>query len=353
MKLRLYRQPKTLVVLLATVASALALAALFSEGAVQVTFGTISVVYGCAFVLGIFCLIRIRANEGTVSFKKPERILIVAPHQDDCVLCAGGFGARNIRLGGETHVVYLTQPSDEVVKNIRREETIASWRLSGCPASNLHHFNILPHLGVRDAKKIRQAAQELQKIVDKIKPTILFMSLYEGGHAQHDIANYIMSFLIKKPQGIRIYECPEYSPFVSLMYTPHKILALLTRLFVGFVSYCGIAEGVDGRKILNLKMDRQEIELKRRMLREFRSQNGEALARNHGYPDRVIEWEDRPYRSQPFEYKYSFCRFVEILRIILPVWLVNKAFPGDYRSHGLERGITNMDVELYEPKVES
>lgn len=349
-KLRIYRRPGMVVALLAAAASAFALAALLCDGTVRAILGSVSGIYAGVFVLGLFCLVRIHVNEGRVSLEKAERMLVITPHQDDGVICAGGFGAKNRRLGGETHVVYLVQPGDGEMRSTRREEAIAAWGLAGCPPENLRHLDLLPRKYLNEPGRIRGAAQKLQEILDEIRPTMVFVPLYEGGHVEHDIANYIMSFLVKKPRGMLMYECPEYNPYVSLTRTPHKILALLTRVFAGLVSYYGVAEGVDGRGVLNLEMNEREIELKRRMLRQFESQHGDALAANSGYPDRVIEWKSCPYRPRPFRHEYSLCRLVAALRRTRLAWFAQKLFPGRYRTYGLDRGITNLDDILSERK---
>ena len=352
MKLRLYWRPGMLVGLLAAAALALGAGAFFTRGVAGWLLGIAATVYGCAFGIAAACMVRIRAREGMIALVRPERILIVAPHQDDCVLCAGGFAARNTRLGGQTHVLYLVQPADEETRRIRQREAISSWALVGCPPERLYHLDLLPAPGRPDPARIREAAQEIERIISTVCPTMLFVPLYEGGHLQHDIANYVVSFLVEKPKGMKVYECPEYSPCVSLAGTPHKVLSMLARLLGGLVSYYGLPEGVGDAPILNLDMDEEELALKRRMLEAFKSQHGDALALHHGHADRVIPWTNRPYRAEPFDYGRSLCRMIQGLEKTRLAWVVRKLFPGDYRSHGLPFGITNMDRELREDHEE-
>lgn len=199
---------------------------------------------------------------------------------------------------------------------------------------------------MKETLKIVEAAKRLQWLIDEIRPAVLFLPLYEGGHVQHDITNYIVSFLIKRPANMRIYECPEYSPYFSFIHTPHKVLGMLSRFFLIFVSYFGPPEGLDGREILVLNLSDEELGLKKKMLKAFSSQGGDSLANTFGYPDRAIEWVERPYRSSPYKYKGSLSHFLQILRGTSIGWLAKRMFPWEYKTVGRESGITNLDEEL-------
>jgi LmbE family N-acetylglucosaminyl deacetylase len=338
---QLRRKPKIVVLLLAFY---LCIFIFLGYSGKSLFFIMLAFMYAFVLFVGVLSLYRIYSKEAIIHFDKPEKILIVAPHQDDCVISAGGFGIRNLQLGGETHIVYLTMEVSTDLAETRRKEAIEIWNHVGC--HNLYHLDVLPKKSERNPKKIYDAANQLQSLIDKISPTILFVPLFEGGHVQHDITNHIISFLIKKPREMYIYECPEYSPYFSIRHTPHKVLGMLSRFFLIFVSYFGPPEGLDKRTILNLELDSNEIELKKRMLRAFHSQEGDSLAGYYGYPDRVIQWEERPYRPHPFEYRGSLAYFIQIFRKTSFQWLVKRLFPYDYKSVGLAQGITNLDDEL-------
>ena len=57
------------------------------------------------------------------------------------------------------------------------------------------------------------------------------------------------------------------------------------------------------RSIYKVRLDDGELALKRRMLGTFVSQNGPSLAQASAYPDRLVEWRPRPFRSRPFKLK--------------------------------------------------
>ena len=303
----------------------------------------IALLYGLAFAFGLYALCAIRKKEVSLTFDRPERLLIVAPHQDDCVICAGGLGIANIRQGGETHVAYLYRDRRADVAEVRQQEAVHAWALAG--GCNLYHLNVLPALGERSPVRIRETADRLQELIDRIRPSVLCMPLFEGGHVHHDITNYVISYLVRRPSGLRIYECPEYSPYFSFTNTPHKVLGLLSRCLLFFVSYFGPSEGIDPRPIFELRMSGADIDLKRRMLRAFESQGGRHLAGRFGWPDRLIEWVEKPYQATPFNYRGSLAHTLHRLRKTSLQSIVKRLFPWEYKSVGLAEGITNIDYE--------
>jgi hypothetical protein len=303
--------------------------------------------YGGLTLASAYALWRIFQTEKCFVFDAPQRLLILAPHQDDCVICAGGIGIRNQRLNGTTYVAYLVQDENPGMPERRREEAIAAWAIAGIPSENLFHLNILPRLAFVSATQMEQAAVALQTLMDSVKPTLILMPLFEGGHIHHDLTNYLVSFRLKLPSGMHIFECPEYSPYLSLRKTPHRIISLCARWLGGVVSYYGPPDGIDGRPVLKLALSDEELELKRKMFLEFKSQNGKSLSQTRNYPDRVIEWTSRAYRAQPFDYNVSYARFVLRLEKYFPARWVRRLFPGQLTTFGREPGITNLDKEFH------
>jgi LmbE family N-acetylglucosaminyl deacetylase len=320
----------------------LLLATLMAEGPGRHALAAATMVQAVGLGLSSLLLLRIRRLERPISFDRPERMLIISPHQDDCVLMAGGAAARNLRLGGETHVVYLA--ADRRIQDVRRQEAVASWELAGLPEVNLHHLDVLPPLGTRDPASIEKARASLQQVFEALKPTVVFMPMFEGGHVQHDLANYIVSFLIKTSDGTRIYECPEYSGYLSWRNTPHRMLGMMARLLLGRFPYFGPPDGVDGRTVLVLDMNQSEMLLKKQMLKRFQSQNINAA--HCYYADRYVEWQEREYRAQPWRYRFSACHLRASLERVVPPRLATRLLPLQARSYGTREGITNLDVEL-------
>ena len=66
-----------------------------------------ALLYSLLALLCLWAWLRTFALERRSDWPKPERLLILAPHEDDCVISAGGIGARNVKLGGVTRVLHL------------------------------------------------------------------------------------------------------------------------------------------------------------------------------------------------------------------------------------------------------
>lgn len=291
---------------------------------------------------------RCHAIERWVSWETRERVLIVVPHQDDCVICAGGIAIRNQNLGGETHIIYLVQDDKPGMCERRKAEAIAAWALAGVTADCLRHLDLLPALYERNPVRLSHAALELKRLIDEISPSVLIMPIFEGGHIHHDLTNHIVSSIVDRIDSIRVFESPEYSPFVSLRWTPHRIIALCGRWLFGLVAYYGPPDGIDDRTVYKVRLDRNELALKRQMLAAFASQNGESLMATRTYPDRIVEWRRRQYRARPFDLECSFLGFVQRLERWMPTSVVNRVFPLQRGTVGREPSVTDLDHELGE-----
>ena len=191
MKVRLYFRPTLAIFLLA------AAALLFWSG----WFMTLSIwrwifllaatFYSVLFGLACYALLRCRAIENWIEWIRPERLLILAPHQDDCVICAGGVGLRNAKLGGETFVTYFVQDEVPDIAARRAAEAVHAWSLAGVPASKLRHLDLLPPLYSRRPECLPALLQEIARLIDEVRPTIVIMPMFEGGHIHHDIVNQL------------------------------------------------------------------------------------------------------------------------------------------------------------------
>jgi LmbE family N-acetylglucosaminyl deacetylase len=293
-----------------------------------------------------YALLRCFMLEQWMSWDEPERLLILSPHQDDCVICAGGIGIRNRKLGGAVHVVYLVQDDKPGAAELRKAEAVAAWALAGVPASCLSHLDLLPSLYAHDPDRLRNASSALNRIIDKFGPTVIVMPMFEGGHVHHDLLNHLVSSMVHPRDGLRVFEAPEYSPFVSLRWTPHRVIALCVRWLFGLVAYYGPADGMDDRFVWKLRLAADELALKRRMLAAFASQNGASLAATRSYPDRLVMWRPRTYRPHPFHPDRSYLATVRSLGRVIPIKWALRLFPVQFGTVGREPEITNLDEEL-------
>jgi LmbE family N-acetylglucosaminyl deacetylase len=343
MKLRIYFKPSLVVLLLGTVAT-LCWLAVFALGSGALVVA-LALFYTVLFALSAWALWRSHLLEHWARWDSPERLLILAPHEDDCVISAGGIGARNTRLGGVTRIVYLAPPETPDMAERRAAEAAAAWRLAGLGKADLLHVDLLPPLRQRNPLKLRAAATALRSIVDEFKPTVIVTPMFEGGHIHHDMVAAVVRTIATAQDRFEMFEAPEYGPYVSLNYTPHRIIALSARWLFGLVSYYGPPDGVDGRPIVKFRLDPAELDCKRRMLGAFASQNAPSLVSTRSYPDRLVPWQHGSQRREPFDFAHSYLRFVMVVRGLLPTTIVDRLFPVQLGTIGREGALTDWCKE--------
>lgn len=348
MKIRVYFKPMPIVLALGATALLFCIVWWFAPGLWRWPMLAVAVFYSALFALAADALRRCFAIERSMEWSRPERLLILVPHQDDCVLCGGGIGIRNAKLGGQTFVVYLVQDQTPGMAARRAAEAAAAWSMAGVAPDRLRQLDLLPPLYCRRPECLPAAADAIARLLEEIRPTVLIVPMFEGGHIHHDIANQLVQLALVDRPSVRVFEAPEYSPFFSLKRTPHRVVAQCGRWLFGLVAYYGPPDGIDDRTIHNVNLDAAELALKRRMLGAFVSQNGESLATAAGYPDRVVAWRPRAYRARPFEPKGSYLNFVLCLERWLPVSLVRLVFPGQRGTFGRDPDVTDLDRELGE-----
>jgi LmbE family N-acetylglucosaminyl deacetylase len=344
MKLRLFGRPDIAVALLGLTAlllGALALDIGWPWGLVALPF---ALFYFALFAVSAWALLRLQSLERWADWKK-QRLLILAPHEDDCVIAAGGVGPRNKELGGVTRIVYLAPDDEPALANRRADETRAAWRQAGFADSDLQHLDLLPRLRQRDPQKLRAAGSALRAIIDEFQPTAIIVPMFEGGHIQHDMLAGLVGRIVGPDEPIEIFEAPEYSPFTSLAFTPHRVLALTTRWLFGLVSYYGPPDGIDGRPVLKVRLTPDELARKRRMLGAFVSQNAPSLIETRAYPDRLVRWTSSTLRRHPFEMRGSYLALALTVRRVLPTRLVNRLLPGEPGTIGREPALTDWNAE--------
>ena len=183
MKLRLYFRPGPVVLLLAGAALLLWwLAVRFS-----LWLAPLAVFYSLLASIAGYAWLRVQALERWMTWSHPGRLLILAPHEDDCAISIGGLGALNHRLGGATRIVYLAPDETPGMAAIRADEARAAWREAGVEANALQHHDLLPPLLTRDPQRLRAAAGALRRIIDDFRPTTIVVPMFEGGHVHHDM----------------------------------------------------------------------------------------------------------------------------------------------------------------------
>jgi LmbE family N-acetylglucosaminyl deacetylase len=343
MKLNIGFRP-TIVVALLAAATLLFWLAMKVQGAFWFAL-PFALLYSVLLGLAALALLRIGMIERWMDWDAPGRLLILAPHEDDCVIAAGGLGLRNARLGGATRVVYLARDETPALPERREAEARAAWSIAGLGYDDLRFFDLMPPLERRDPEKLRKAAVVLRDIIDEFKPNVLVTPAFEGGHVHHDMVAALIDRVVTPTDRFAVFEAPEYTPYVSLLNTPHRVLALAARWLFGLVAYNGPPDGVDGRPILRVRLSPQELADKRRMLAAFVSQNAPSLVTTRSYPDRLIARASGHHRRHPFDFDRSYLRLVLALRRRLPTRLVDRLAPVQLGTIGRLGTITDWDAE--------
>ena len=343
MKLKVYFHPAPIVLALIAVAGLFWLASLTIAGGQWLL--VFAFFYTVLSVFAAWSLIRIARIERPLTWSRPARLLVLAPHEDDCVIAAGGIGVRNGRLGGVTRIVYLAPDETPGLPEIRAAEACAAWAYAGLPESELRHIPLLPPLRSHDPAKLHHAAAALRALIDDFGPTTIVVPMFEGGHIHHDMLAALLGQIVTAEDKFEIYEAPEYSPYVSINNTPHRIIALCARWLFGLVSYYGPPDGIDGRAVELFQLAPEEVDIKRRMLACFVSQNAPSLVATRAYPDRLVRMKlDRDWH-QPFDFARSYLRLSLAARRVLPRTIAAGLFPGATGTIGRDGELTDWRRE--------
>ena len=346
MKLRIYFQPQVPVALLGVTGLVFwALAIAVPAGILAAAAGLLAIFYTVLFAIGLFALVRIARLERWQDWDAPRRLLILAPHEDDCTIAAGGLGSRNRRIGGATRIVYLAADEAPGMAERRADEARKAWSLAGVPAEDVIHIDLLPPFRTPDPPRLREAARTVRRLIDDFRPDTIVVPMFEGGHVHHDMTAGLVAQIGSPDDAFHVLEAPEYSPYTSLLNTPHRVLALCTRWLFGLVSYYGPPDGVDGRTIFKFRLGASDLDCKRRMLATFESQNGPSLAATKAYPDRFATLDPRILREPPFALAGSYLAFVRRARRLLPRAIVDRLLPVQSGTFGREQAPTSWKAE--------
>jgi len=248
-----------------------------------------------------------------------DSIAIFAAHQDDGVIMAGGYAMQAIKKGGRVNVFYMFdgEPGNGRKRNITRmNESFRAWEVIGIEEGNIHFLDYDEYYGLSDAAEVEGCIDEVVGIFEEYNFDKIYIPLYEGGHYQHDITNYIVSRAhILNGKNSKLYECPEYNAYYSIKNTPEKFLSLLYKI----VPLCEYRPPplfirVGGR--LYLDMNDEELMMKREMLQAFKSQDIGRLLNLYGFKDSYQAYTGYDYSKPPFNYENSLAKVVNNLKTV-------------------------------------
>jgi LmbE family N-acetylglucosaminyl deacetylase len=130
-----------------------------------------------------------------------SRILFLIPHPDDEIVAAGITAVREREAGNEIFGLYLTSgvPSAEMMwrwDRKRRAARVAQRRTEAVEAAKI--MGITP-VGFSDwpsrmlKSHLREAHQWISRTLEERDIDIVWVSAWEGGHQDHDVANFLAS----------------------------------------------------------------------------------------------------------------------------------------------------------------
>lgn len=243
-------------------------------------------------------------------------IMVIAPHQDDEVIGAGGKIIRTIKKGGRVFVVYVTNsvPKKHVkmmplpyfgeflVSLNRRIEAKIAMSLAGVPLNNLFFFTYNSRIleGYRNypnselTELIIELEGKLRNLIEKLRPQEIYVPAYEGGHCDHDLINFIVSRISKELKLKKVYEMP----FYPTNYPDYK-KGVKYSIYQEFIP-SDRDQLTTPYKIIHLNLNNEEKELKLKMLKVYRSQNP-FLIRYMNKSDKFRLFPKYDYTKSPHE----------------------------------------------------
>ncbi len=229
------------------------------------------------------------------------QLLILAAHPDDCVIVAGEYAQETRKNYGRVRVVYLTcgdTAPGSARAMTRREESVRAWSIVGVPGDDLIFLDIpeAPVNGTSPAtpEQIARARTALAEIITFLPlNAAVFIPAAGETHPDHRLLRTIAleTVLTTRRLDLRLFEAPEYNPYLSLSRSPLRALVYLMASLPLVARMVGkrsvrlppaFFEGPPGRV---LPGDAERLETKRRMLRAFESEKGELLVSLFGFPD--------------------------------------------------------------------
>jgi len=288
---------------------------------IQIPFWIRLVIWIACFLFLICCGLmlwlyqKIQKQDRMYIQAKGEDILIIAPHQDDCVAIAGGYAVQTVEKGGHVYILYITDGYEED-RVTRRQEAVKAWSTFSETSVTLDFLPYINNKSFLSREEINKGIDDINKYIKRVNPETIFIPLYEGGHYQHDVTNYMVSRVLKNLEtGCTVYESPIYNFFMSFKTTPEKILSGLAR-FIPLVTYDYPPEPVRNDQVYYLEMTDSQLEKKKNIITEFKTQNPHKLRERWGFCDRYQKLHAYDYSQPPFNYNKSVAKRIHNLKTL-------------------------------------
>lgn len=188
-----------------------------------------------------------------VTEKKNSSCLFVFAHPDDDSFICGTM-SHMIANGVDVHCVWLTSGGYMGGALKREKELLAAAEILGLKGSSITLLR-LPDLGL--INNLKQAVELLAPICEAVKPEKVYVTAFEGGHPDHDCANFLV-YETRKSTGMiyDIFEFPLYNGSGSLLTWRWKINSFPN----------------DDGTLVELPLTSNEISIKHRIMQTYSSQ---------------------------------------------------------------------------------
>jgi LmbE family N-acetylglucosaminyl deacetylase len=243
------------------------------------------------------------ARHPRVDVAPPRDLLILAAHPDDCVVLAGESGIEAARAGRRVEICYFTcgdgTPGSPLART-RREESFAAWSLAGVSPDRFRFLDAVQSDVRADAQQTPEELDRIQRELDAIvrsAPAGAVVILPAGGesHVDHRTIRRLALEAGRRSERPDLVwrEAAEYNPVYSLAHSPRRALRLVLESIplggrlIGPLALADIRASFAerGPRPFLLPPDAARLELKRKMLRSFHSQDGAKMEGFFGHVD--------------------------------------------------------------------
>ena len=147
---------------------------------------------------------------------KHQKILIIAPHPDDELIGCGSTYLNAVKNKESIKIVYLTNGSlktePKIKSSLRKKAVLQIAKEHGLKKNDQILLDFYERSLTNKSNAIK-CFQLLKKIIKDYKPTEIYVTAYEGGHIDHDIANLLIAKIKTKAKK---YEYAVYNNYFSL-----------------------------------------------------------------------------------------------------------------------------------------
>jgi LmbE family N-acetylglucosaminyl deacetylase len=200
------------------------------------------------------------------------KLLIIAPHPDDELIGCGGRLAQAAKRNENIRIIYVTSGgSHEFSKREAAVKQISAH--IGIKTKNLIFLRNEERRWTPE--KVTKLSFDIKKIISNFSPDEIYVSAYEGGNIDHDVANFAVANAIKKLK-CKVYEYPIHNyRFNAKKLVQQFLFEITTRLpSKYFYGPAPIFANLKQKPFV-LPMTAEEITLKTKLMQMYRELVGE------------------------------------------------------------------------------